>query len=121
MVGNDNSTAMNTKTILTITALSIGALGFGQTSTSELTNKENVTTNVANADNLKIRFESHREISEYKASLLEDRFKITFPDLQSINIDPSTQTIELELPRFNAQVTITRILTYFNTSNYETL
>lgn len=107
-----------------ISAFLITTMSFGQNVQKTAPSSEVAIETHVNASEealLKVQFESHRSIPAYKVALLEERFRITFPDLRSIVINTEEQTITLELPKFNSKVTIHRIMTYFNTTSYETL
>lgn len=65
-------------------------------------------------------FKSTRNISEYKAPLLEERFKSLFSDILKININTENQTVKVELNTKNKE-SLNAILNYCKSKNYETL
>ncbi len=66
-----------------------------------------------------LSFKSNRFITPDKAPLLEERFKVTFPDVKSISIDAETQKVMVVLPLIYKEETVQNILRYFNTTTYE--
>jgi hypothetical protein len=65
-------------------------------------------------------FKSIRYISEYKAPLLEERFKSLFNDVFEININTENQMVKIELNTKNKE-SLDAIMNYCKSKNYETL